>query len=335
MREVVEQFGQAFLYGIEMHLRRYALEWAVGLAACAGFFVSWHMLAAPPAPFPAGAVVVVARGESAGAIVENLARAGVLREPEILRLLFRVTGTGGDIPAGAYRFSAPQNIFTIAWRLSSGDFGIPFARITFPEGITVREMAEKTSAALPEISAQAFISEAQPYEGYLFPDTYSFPPSASAADVVATLRDTFNTKTASLQADIIGSGHSLPDIVRMASIVEREAKTDEDRRMVAGILWNRIARGMPLQVDAVFGYIYGRQTYAPSLDDLMIDSPYNTYKYRGLPPAPISNPGLSALDAAVHPAKTKYLYYLTGRDGVMRYATTYAGQKANIAKYLK
>ncbi len=105
--------------------------------------------------------------------------------------------------------------------------------------------------------------------------------------------------------------------------------------MVSGILWNRIRRGMPLQVDAVFGYIYGRTTYSPSFADLKIDSPYNTYKYPGLPAGPICNPSLSAIDAALHPAKTKYLYYLTGRDGQMRYATTYEGHRSNLHTYLK
>ena len=138
-----------------------------------------------------------------------------------------------------------------------------------------------------------------------------------------------------VSADIAASGHSFSDIIIMASLIEREARRSEDRRMVAGVLWNRIKKGMPLQVDAVFGYIYGRTTYSPSFDDLKIDSPYNTYKYAGLPAGPICNPGLDAIEAALHPAETKYLYYLTGRDGLMRYATTYALHKANIAKYLQ
>ena len=105
--------------------------------------------------------------------------------------------------------------------------------------------------------------------------------------------------------------------------------------MVAGILWHRIALGMPLQVDAVFGYIFDKQTFSPSLADLKVDSPYNTYTHRGLPPGPISNPGLESLLAAATPTKTSYLYYLTGSDGAMHYAKTLAQHKANRVKYLQ
>lgn len=329
------RIGYAVSSGLMVHARRYALEWAVALACAASFGAVWHFLIAPPAPFPDGAVVVVEPGASAQSVANKLAEAGIVRQPEVLRLFWRASGLGGKISAGAYRFAGPQDLFVVAWRLSAGAYGIPSARITFIEGTTVREMSARVSAALPEISSSDFISAAQPYEGYLFPDTYSFPPSTTAKAIVEMLRQTFDEKTAPLAGDIAASGRSLSDIVIMASIVEREAKTDEDRRMVAGVLWNRIDTGLPLQVDAVFGYIYGRQTYSPSFSDLQIDSPYNTYKYAGLPPAPISNPGLSAIEAALHPARTKYLYYLTGRDGLMHYATTYAGHKANLAKYLK
>lgn len=121
----------------------------------------------------------------------------------------------------------------------------------------------------------------------------------------------------------------------MASLIEREAKTDEDRKTIAGILWNRIDLKMPLQVDAVFGYIKGIDTYHPTSEDLSIESPYNTYLHAGLPPTPISNPGLESLHAAATPTKTDYLYYLTGKDGVMHYAKTFEEHKANRAKYLK
>ena len=108
----------------------------------------------------------------------------------------------------------------------------------------------------------------------------------------------------------------------------------ESKRVVAGILKNRLKLDMPLQVDAVFGYIFGRGTYSPSYADLAVDSPYNTYTHKGLPPGPISNPGLDSLEAAANPAKTDYLYYLTGKDGLMHYATTHAGHQANRKKYL-
>jgi UPF0755 protein len=121
----------------------------------------------------------------------------------------------------------------------------------------------------------------------------------------------------------------------MASLLEREANTAKDRRIVAGILWERLKIGMPLQVDAVFSYILEKDAYAPLFEDLKIESPYNTYLYRGLTPTPIGNPGIDAILAAAEPTKTKYLYYLTGKDGHMYYATTFAGHQSNREKYLR
>jgi UPF0755 protein len=238
------------------------------------------------------------------------------------------------VQSGVYKFDTPQNIFTIAYRLVTGESGIPNVRITFVEGTTIREMTEKVTRAFPDITEEEFRVAAKGYEGYLFPDTYIFTPATNATSIVATLRANFDTKITPLQSDIILSKRSLSDIVILASLVEKEARTSMSRRMVAGILWNRLALGMPLQVDAVFGYIFDRDTYSPSFADLKVDSPYNTYTHTGLPPGPIDNPGFDSLDAAVYPTKTSYLYYLTGKDNLMHYATTYAGHQANQKKYL-
>jgi len=120
----------------------------------------------------------------------------------------------------------------------------------------------------------------------------------------------------------------------MASLVEKEARTLENKKLVAGVLWNRIKLHMPLQVDAVFGYINDRDTYAPSFADLTVDSLYNTYTHQGLPPGPIDNPGLDSIEAALYPATSTYLYYLTDKNGVMHYAKTFEEHKKNKEKYL-
>ena len=334
MIQFLERFGTASVSALGLHTRRYALEWLLALTILGSALLSMYLLIAPPSPYPSGAVVVVKEGASAAVVARELADAGVVLHPELLRALLRATGDT-TIRAGAYRFAAPENLVSVARRLSAGVYGIPAKRITFPEGLTTLDMAHKVAAAFPSLSVSDFISEAGPYEGYLFPDTYTFQPSATAASIVIKLQDTFLEKTESLASDIAVSGRTLSDIVIMASIIEREARRPDDRRMISGILWNRIEKGMPLQVDAVFGYIYSRQTYSPSYADLGVDSPYNTYTNKGLPPGPICNPGLSAIDAALHPTKTKYLFYLTGRDGLMRYATTYKGHKANLNAYLR
>jgi UPF0755 protein len=317
------------------HARRYALTWATALVALVALAIAAYAAIAPPRSAVLPATVVVEEGELAPQIAGELADTGIVRHPGLLRLVWRISGTAGSIAAGAYRFERPSSLLTVAWRLTHGAYGIKPVAITFPEGFTARDMAERVHEALPHISIEDFISTGQPYEGYLFPDTYTLSPADTAASIVAAARATFEEKTAPMADDIVASGHTRMEIVTMASIIEREAARHDDRRMISGILWNRIERGIPLQVDAVFGYIYSRKTYSPSYDDLTIDSPYNTYKYAGLPPGPISNPSLDAIDAALHPAKTDYLFYLTGRDGVNRYSRTYQGHAANLESYLR
>lgn len=306
------RFASAGSSAVQFHLRRYSLQYAAALAVALVLILGNHFLFSPPAGFPSGDIIVVAANASAPEIAREFGVARVVRYPVLLRFALRVAGKGGSVQSGAYRFARPINLFAVAYRLSTGDFGLPLVRITFIEGVTVNSMAVQVAAAFPEISAADFLAAAEPYEGYLFPDTYLFPPSATAASILAALRKNFDAKTAPLSAAINASGHSISDIVTMASLVEKEARTSTDRRLVAGILWNRIKLGMRLQVDA---------------------DP-ETYDAAGLPPAPIANPGLDSLEAAIMPATTKYLYYLTGDDGLMHYATTYAGHQANLRKYL-
>lgn len=208
----------------------------------------------------------------------------------------------------------PGTIVRTAYRLVYGEPEPPPAvRITFVEGTTLHDDAARVADAFPDIPANDFLAAAHGQEGYLFPDTYFFQPSADAASIVARMRSNFDTKIAPLLPDISASGHSLGDVVTMASLIEGEASSTADRRMVSGILWNRIRLGMPLQVDVA----------------------RDTYTHKGLPAAPIDNPGLDSIDASANPAKTSYLYYLTGTDGKMHYATTYAGHQANLRKYLQ
>lgn len=287
----------------------------------------------PPSDFPPKTIVVVARGSTLPEVANELASAHIIRNPTVLRYLLKATGSAGLIKAGPYLFDHPENALAIAVRLATGNYGLPPAKVTFPEGSTVRDMALKVADALPLISANDFQAAGKQYEGYLFPDTYNFPPDATASSTVAAMRANFDDKLAPLTGDIRASGRSLSDTVILASLVEKEARTTENRKLVAGVLLNRLRLHMPLQVDAVFGYIFGRDTYSPTLDDLKVSSPYNTYTHTGLPPGPIDNPGLDSLTAVIYPTVSNYLYYLTDKNGVMHYATTYAEHLANIAKY--
>ena len=186
-----------------------------------------------------------------------------------------------------------------------------------------------------------FLQEAKikSLEGFLFPDTYKIYSDASARDIIRKLLDEFDAKaTAQMRADLKAQDRSLIDAVILASILEREIsnkpEADSDRKIVAGIFLNRLEIGMGLQSDATVNYITGKTLTRPTLDDLAIDSPYNTYKYRGLPPGPINNPSLASLLASIYPTPSDYLYFLTDENGRAHFARTYAEHQKNIAQYL-
>jgi len=296
--------------------------------------VSWFSFIHPPSDFPTDRLIHVEEDASVGAIAVSLQEERVIRSSFFFRGWMKITGADREVHAGTYYFPKPLTLFGVAERIATGERGIDSVRVTLTEGMTSWEMGETLAAALPDFSEETFVELARPYEGYLFPDTYFIDPGTSPEQVVERLRETFSQKTEALQADIEGRGLFLNEVVTMASLIEKEADTPEDRRLVSGILWNRIESDMPLQVDAVFGYILSRSGYAPTGEDLELESPYNTYANRGLPPGPIANPGLDSLDAALYPGDTNFFYYLTGRDGKMYYATTFEAHKENRELYL-
>ena len=176
---------------------------------------------------------------------------------------------------------------------------------------------------------------AKSFEGYLFPDTYFFYSNVTPDQVIETLRNNFNQKIKTALLDIQASGKSLQDVITMASIVEREATSSTDRKMIAGVLWKRISISMPLQVDPPFYYILGKDSSQITLKDLAMDSPYNLYKNKGLPPTPITNPGMSSILATVNPTTSNNLFFLSDKKGAIHYAPTYEGHVANKLKYLQ
>lgn len=205
----------------------------------------------------------------------------------------------------------------------------------------------KDMPALKDWSEEfSFLADKPKYyglEGYLFPDTYRIYASSTVEEVIEKMLDNFDAKlTDKMRADIKKQGKSVYDIITMASIIEKEAPLDyqkeenRDARIISGIFWNRLKIGMPLGSDATLTYIFGDTEAAHSGKDLEVDSPYNTYKYRGLPPGPICNPGIIAIEAAIYPITTDYLYFLTpkGNNEVI-YAHNNEEQSANKYKYLK
>jgi len=292
----------------------------------------------PPTGFPTGEIIVIPEGFTLDESAKLLMADRVISSPVLFSILINLF-SHEKIIAGGYVFEGPKSVFSVAFRTAFGDYGIDRVRITFPEGLSVAEMANVCASTFPACSESEFKKLGKNFEGYLFPDTYFFVPGAGAGEIVLMLRQTFDRKIASFEMPIQTFGKPLKDVLTMASILEGEARDSKDRRMVAGILWKRISIGMPLQVDIAFQYVNdGLRTKTSAeltAEDLKINSPYNTYIHKGLPPTPVGNPGLSAIEDAITPTKTSYLYYLTDKNGVFHYAKTFEEHVANKVKYLK
>lgn len=171
-------------------------------------------------------------------------------------------------------------------------------------------------------------------EGFLFPDTYRVFKDATVEDIVVKMLDNFDKKiTSKMLGDIYNQDQNLYDIMTLASIIEKEGNTLENKKKVAGVYYNRLDAGIALQADPTVNYITGKSTDRPSLDDIDTDSLYNTYKYPGLPPGPICNPGLDSINAAIYPDKNDYYYFINTPDGEMIFSKTFEEHKANREKY--
>lgn len=285
---------------------------------------------------------LITKGTSASTIGNNLQKAGLIKSSLAFKIYTQFSGISGNIATGEFRLSPGFNLFQTVNTLTKGP---ALLWVTIPEGLRREEIAAKFAKGLDRNTTfiTEFLAASKNDEGTLFPDTYLFPKDASASAIVNKMTRTFAAKTNSLGAS---GGLSYEQRIILASILERETKTDEERPVVAGILINRLQIGMALQVDATVQYAVGtsrckNQTVSCSWwepltkEDLSINSPYNSYKFAGLPPSPISNPGLSSLNAAFNPTKSDYLYYIHDSEGQIHYAKTLQEQNANVAKYLR
>jgi len=304
------------------------------IAIVLGVLAFFFLFLGPPLSFPKGEIVTVEAGTSLRQISKVLKEKHIIRS----RFLFEVAviSLGGEkgVLASSYLFEKPINGIHVAWRLVRWQHNLAPIKATLPEGLTVKEMADIFAGSLTGFNKEKFLSLANPKEGFLFPDTYLFFLDATPEVIVAQLASTFENKIKPLQSQIKKSSHNLNEIVTMASIIEKESLKTDERQIVSGILWKRIRIGMPLQVDATFLYINGKGSADLTKDDLNIDSPYNTYRNKGLPPGPINNPGLDAIIAALYPKESPYLYYLHDAKGSVHFARTFEEHVANKRKYL-
>lgn len=312
----------------------------ITLAVIVGLVSVYLIFLAPPRDFPRGAIVTIPDGSSVAEAATLLTDHHLVRFSKVLESLIRLRSFGSSsgkasvVVAGDYAFPQPESTLTIAERLARGEYGIAPIKLTIPEGANTFDIAEILTKQIPNFDTKTFITLAQPREGYLFPDTYYFQPTWTPERLIRTMEKQFWTATKSLAPLIAKSGRTPEQVVIMASILEREAHTTEARRTIAGILWKRLDQGMPLQVDATFAYFTDKNTFELSLKDLATSSPYNTYRYRGLPIGPIANPGLDSLTTALTPIASDYWFYLSDRAGNFHYAIDFAAHKHNKAIYL-
>lgn len=310
----------------------------------AGGWYGWQRWAAKAVGGKRTLRITVAQGATPAAVGQELEQKGLVRSA----FFFGRLGKGRTILPGPYDISSDETPLHILRRLHSGD--VATLRVTFPEGFTLRQIArrlQKEGAITDENGFLSLVTEhgttlkatfppPANLEGYLFPDTYRFPIGATNEQIAQQMLSNFDRLVARGKADeLAASGHTLAEVVNVAAMVEREAETEGDRPLIAGVIYNRLQRGMRLEIDATVQYANilagGEHKSRLLYRDLKVDSPYNTYRIAGLPAGPICNPGMPSLEAALRPAHHDFLFYVARPDGSHIFGRTAAEHQQNIA----
>jgi len=293
----------------------------------------------------------VKAGASAGQIAGRLKEQNLIKSVWLFKIWSRLSGAESRFVFGRHKIIVDSDLNQLIRQLTQINNLDDEQEITIIEGWRLNEMADYL-AKEGLVSKEDFLTAAkvdnyrgqydflkdvkvETLEGFLFPDTYRIFNNAKADDIIKKMLDNFGRKfTPAMRQEIISQQRSIFEVVILASIIEREVLSDSDKKMVADIFLKRLKAGLGLQSDATINYITGKKTTRPSAADLQVDSLYNTYKYRGLPPGPISSPGLDSLNAAIYSSQNNYYYFLTDADGQAVFAPTYQDHLQNIKIYL-
>lgn len=317
----------------------------LALVACVGALLGVLLLFAhffgPADTYATPQEFIVEPDTSVFEVTQELRKAGFIKSSTAFSLAFRIYDKGRGIQEGGYKLSASMDTLQIAKLLASPPY---MAWVTFPSGWRKEQIADLLQKKLgwnPEEKKRWIEVDTVPSidfaEGVYYGDTYLIPTDQPPAYVAARLRGRFQDVFAPYAREAARRGIPWTDVITMASLIEREASKN-DRKLVSGILWNRIKKHMPLQVDATLQYIRGGEDNwwpLPEPEDKKIDSPFNTYKYPGLPPHAIANPSLKSIEAALYPEPTSCLYYIHDSAGTIRCSASYAGHVSNVNRYLK
>jgi UPF0755 protein len=292
--------------------------------------------------------VEIPQGAGVSSMGRRLANAGVVRDRLAFRVAVWLTGDARSLKAGEYRFDRPMSAREVVEKIARGD--VYLRPITFREGLAIRDMAAHfeqqgfgTAASFTEAAARARLIHsldpvATDLEGYLFPDTYALPRRITAARLVELMVARFQEQVGKdLSERAQAAGRTARETVTLASLVEKETGKAEERPLVAAVYANRLKVGMGLQCDPTVIYAIqratGREVKNLTREDLQFDSPYNTYRYAGLPPGPIASPGRASIDAALKPADAPYLYFVSRNDGSHVFATTLEEHNKNVFQW--
>lgn len=309
---------------------------ALAILVVAGLMIV-HSMIAPVGGDKTPVVVVIRKGQTAVPIGRTLAEKGLVRSASGFALIARLSGQASEIKPGAYKFNRTMTGGEMLDKMVKGEVAARW--ITIPEGYTLIQVADRL-AEKGLVDRDEFLRVAtsdgagfsklvkipsSSLEGYLFPDTYLVMLDSGPKDIASQMLETFDERvkkplnkdlTSFAAANTHGDkSDAMYRVLTVASMIEREAKVPEDRPLVSAVIWNRLRRGMKLEIDATVQYALGEHRSRLFYNDLKVESPYNTYRYPGLPPGPISNPGLASIQAAMHPAEVDYLYYVAKPDG--------------------
>lgn len=278
-------------------------------------------------------------------IGQDLKSAGLINNSGLFALYAKLGPSRGSLKPGAYLISPSMSLAAITDLIGSGK--VATQKVTFQEGLTVDGMARKWAreglgTAQEFVDASKLTSYNQSFlqyrkdkrslEGYLFPSTYEIVISTSPQDQINTMLNTFASQVLPNLDPSVANSSKLNDLIILASIVEKEARTTADRKLVASVFYNRLAAGMKLESDVTINYVTGKT--ATEAADLKIRSEYNSYLNLGLPPTPICNPSLDAILATANPSASEYFYFIADRSGIVHFAKSYQEHLQNIEKYL-